>query len=173
MEGSLARCAHIPTPAAKYLGMLGVLGGLLFPTLPQQRRSRVSVKAEEDLIELGREERGVSKNPQLHLCRLWDGASALSEGGVPGTLSASFCPQGSGEGGSGPAYPDLKVSAGRSAFVGPGRRPQVLWGNRFVRRRLAVEAELLHKLINLLAGHFAEWDSLEVEEGGQCTSPRP
>ena len=99
MEGSWARCAHVPTLAARQLGMQGlpwVFGELLFLTRPQQRRSRVSLKAEGDLVELGREERGLGGTPQLHPCWLGDWASALSEGGAPGPLSASFCPQGSG-----------------------------------------------------------------------------
>lgn len=154
----MARGATHPHSSSQVFGDAGSLGG---NALLQQGRSRVSVKAEKDLIELGREERGVRRKPQLHLCRLWDKASALSEGGAPGTLSASFSRQGSGGGGGGPASADLKVRAVPRAFGGLGGRPQVLRRNRFVGRRLAVEAELLHQLIDLLAGHFAEWDSLK------------
>lgn len=57
-----------------------------------KERSQVLVKAEGDLVELGRGEIRLRRNPQLHPCWLGDGSSTLSEGGAPGTLSASFCP---------------------------------------------------------------------------------
>lgn len=91
----------VPTSLLRQLGMRGlpegIRGALILPP-PQQRKNRVSVKAEGNLVELGREERGVRRDPppQFHPCRLGDGASALNEGGAPGPLSASFCPQGSG-----------------------------------------------------------------------------
>lgn len=56
---------------------------------------------------------------------------------------------------------DLQVSAVRSAFGRPSRRVQVLGGHRVLGRRLAIEAELLHQRVDLLAGHFTEWDSLQ------------
>lgn len=37
-------------------------------------------------------------------------------------------------------------------------------------RRLAVEAELLDQRIDLVAGHFAEWDALRRRKGGVSTS---
>ena len=71
------------------------------------------------------------------------------------------------------APPDLKVCVVRSVSGGPSGRPKVLRGHRLVGRRLAVEAELLHQRVDLLAGHVAEWNSLKPERGGgQGSGPR-
>ena len=64
------------------------------------------------------------------------------------------------------APPDLQVCVVRSASGGPSGRPKVLRGHRLVGRRLAVEAELLHQRVDLLAGHVAEWNSLQQDKGG-------
>lgn len=173
MEGSWVRCAHVPTLAARQLGMRGLLwvfGELLFLTRPHQRRSRVSLKAEGDLVELGREERGLGGTPATPSLL----ARGLGVGPQRGWCSRAaerfILSPGLRQGGA--ASPDLQVSAVRSAFGWPSGRPQVLWGHSLVGRRLAVEAELLHQRVDLLASHVAEWDSLKQKRGG-VSAPGP